>query len=129
MYLLRVLIGSHVSFASVIGQSNYWFWIENRSTILKYQAYLALVLNIIFHFLVLFQTDSAVTSPVFAHVCHVMTFVPADCKDQLFVLALDLVTRPLVSNDDVSEQLRLSINSLSSEVYKAALLQKLYQNL
>ena len=66
---------------------------------------------------------------MFAHVCHVMTFVPSDCEDQLFVLALDLVSRPSISNDDVTEQLRLSINSLSSEVYKAALMQKLHQNL
>lgn len=66
---------------------------------------------------------------MFAHVCHVMTFVPSDFEDQLFVLALDLVSRPSILNDDVTEPLRLSINSLSSEVYKAALMQKLNQNL
>lgn len=79
--------------------------------------------------LVSFQTDAAATALVFAHVCHVMTFVPVDCIDQLFVLALDLVARPSVSNSDVSEQLKYSINSLSSEVHRAALTQKLYQNL
>ena len=77
----------------------------------------------------LFQTDAAVTALMFAHVCHVMTFVPPDCKDQLFVLTLDLVARPALSNDDVGEQLKLSINSLSSEVYKTALMQKLFQNM
>lgn len=66
---------------------------------------------------------------VFTHVCHVMTFVPADCMDQLFVLTLDLVTRPIVSNSDISEQLKCSVNILSSEVHKAALTQKLNQNL
>ena len=76
--------------------------------------------------LVLFQTDEAATALVFAHVCHVMTFVPVDCIDQLFVLALDLVARPSVSN---CEQLKHSINSLSSEVHRAALTQKLNQDL
>jgi len=70
-------------------------------------------------------TDAAVTAPVFAHVCHVMTFAPADCADQLFVLVLDLVGKPSVTNDDIIEQMKLTINSLSSEVYKAALMQKL----
>lgn len=65
------------------------------------------------------------TAPVFAHVCHVMTFVPADCVDQLFVLALDLVGKPSVTDDDIIEQMKLTVNSLSSEVYKAALMQKL----
>ncbi|KAL9988358.1 hypothetical protein ACROYT_G002795 [Oculina patagonica] len=75
------------------------------------------------------MTDAAATALVFAHVCHVMTFVPVDCIDQLFVLALDLVSRPSVSNSDVSEQLKHSINSLSSEVHRAALAQKLNQSL
>ncbi|KAJ7339445.1 Gem (nuclear organelle) associated protein 4 [Desmophyllum pertusum] len=75
------------------------------------------------------NTDAAVTASVFAHVCHVMTFVPADCMDQLFVLALDLVARPSVSNSDVSERMKRSINRLSSEVHRAALTQKLNQNM
>lgn len=75
----------------------------------------------------LFQTDPPTAALVFAHVCRVMTFVPADCTDQLFVLCLDLVSRPLVSC--TSERLRMAINSLSSEVYKAALIQKLSQNM
>ena len=74
-----------------------------------------------------FQTNAAVTASVFAHVCHVMTFVPAACVDQLFVLSLDLVARPSVSNGDVIEQLKLSINRLSSHVHRAALMQKLNQ--
>lgn len=76
-----------------------------------------------------FQTSKAVIVSVFAHVCHVMTFVPADCVDQLFVLTLDLVTRPTVSNSDIIEQLKSSVNILSSEVHRAALTQKLNQNL
>ena len=64
---------------------------------------------------------------VFSHVCHVMAFVPADCMDQLFVLTLDLVTRPIVTNSDISEQLKSSANILSSEVHRAALIQKLNQ--
>ena len=56
-----------------------------------------------------------------------MTFVPPDCTDQLFVLCLDFVSRPLVSC--TSERLRMAVNSLSSEVYKAALIQKLSQNM
>jgi len=75
------------------------------------------------------STSEAVIVSVFAHVCHVMTFVPADCVDQLFVLTLDLVTRPTVSNSDISEQLKSSVNVLSSEVHRAALTQKLNQNL
>ena len=78
--------------------------------------------------MVYFQTDVAVTAPVFAHVCHVMTIVPADCEDQLFVLALDLVARPSFMSDDITEHLKMSINNLTSEVYKATLLQKLNQN-
>lgn len=74
-----------------------------------------------------FQTDPPTAALVFAHVCRVMTLVPADCTDQLFVLCLDLVSRPLVSS--TSERLRMAINSLSSEVYKAALIQKLAQNM
>ena len=74
-----------------------------------------------------FQTDPPTAALVFAHVCRVMTFVPADCTDQLFVLCLDFVSRPLVSC--TSERLRKAINSLSSEVYKAALIQKLSQNM
>ena len=74
-----------------------------------------------------FQTDPPTAALVFAHVCRVMTFVPADCTDQLFVLCLDLVSRPLVSC--TSERLRMAINSLSSEVFKAALIQKLSQNM
>lgn len=74
-----------------------------------------------------FQTDPPTAALVFVHVCHVMTLVPADCTDQLFVLCLDLVSRPLVSS--TSERLRMAINSLSSEVYKAALMQKLSQNM
>lgn len=69
------------------------------------------------------------TAPVFSHVCHVMTVVPADFEDQLFVLALDLVARPSFMKDDISEQLKMSINTLTSEVYKATLLQKLNQNI
>lgn len=79
--------------------------------------------------LVSFQTDAEATALVFAHVCHVMTFVPSDCIDQLFVLALDLVARPSVSNSDMTEQMKNSINSLLSEVHRAALTQKLSQNL
>ena len=63
---------------------------------------------------------------LFAHVCHAMTFVPADCDDHLFILALDLVSKPSRLDNDVTELLKLSINSLSSDVYKTALLQKLY---
>lgn len=74
-----------------------------------------------------FQTDPPTAALVFAHVCRVMTFVPADCTDQLFVLCLDFVSRPLVSC--TSERLRMAVNSLSSEVYKAALIQKLSQNM
>lgn len=74
-----------------------------------------------------FQTDPLIAALVFAHVCRVMTFVPADCTDQLFVLCLDVVSRPLVSS--TSERLKMAINSLSCEVYKAALIQKLSQNM
>lgn len=74
-----------------------------------------------------FQTDPPTAALVFAHVCRVMTFVPPDCTDQLFVLCLDFVSRPLVSC--TSERLRMAVNSLSSEVYKAALIQKLSQNM
>ena len=74
-----------------------------------------------------FQTDPPTAALVFAHVCRVMTFVPPDCTDQLFVLCLDFVSRPLVSC--ISERLRMAVNSLSSEVYKAALIQKLSQNM
>jgi len=73
--------------------------------------------------------SEAVIVSVFAHVCHVMTFIPADCMDQLFVLTLDLVTRPTVSNSNIREQLKSSVNILSSEVHRAALTQKLNQNL
>ena len=79
--------------------------------------------------LVSFQISEEVIVSVFAHVCHVMTFVPADCVDQLFVLTLDLVTRPTVSNFEIIEQLKSSVNILSSEVHRAALTQKLNQNL
>jgi len=79
--------------------------------------------------LVSFQISEAVIVSVFAHVCHVMTFVPADCMDQLFVLTLDLVTRPAVSNSDVADHLKISVNILSSEVHRAALTQKLNQKL
>ena len=79
--------------------------------------------------LVSFQISEAVVVSVFAHVCHVMTFAPADCIDQLFVLTLDLVTRPTVSNSDIRDQLKSSVNMLSSEVHRAALTQKLNQNL
>ncbi|XP_068734665.1 uncharacterized protein [Montipora capricornis] len=72
------------------------------------------------------STDVAVTLMLFAHVCHAMTFVPADCDDHLFILALDLVSKPSRLDNDVTELLKLSINSLSSDVYKTALLQKLY---
>ena len=65
---------------------------------------------------------------LFAHVCHAMTFVAADCDDHLFVLALDLVAKSSKLGG-IREQLKLSINSLSSEVHKTALLQKLYQTL
>ena len=78
--------------------------------------------------MVSFQTSEAVIVSVFAHVCHVMTFVPVECVDQLFVLTLDLVTRPTVSNSDINEQLKRSVNNLSSEVHRAALTQKLNQN-
>lgn len=74
-----------------------------------------------------FQISEEVIVSVFAHVCHAMTFVPADCMDQLFVLTLDLVTRPTVSNSDISEKLKSSVNILSSEVHRAALTQKLNQ--
>ena len=74
-----------------------------------------------------FQISEGFIVSVFAHVCHVMTFVPADCMDQLFVLTLDLVTRPTVSNCDISEQLKSSVNILSSEVHRAALTQKINQ--
>lgn len=79
--------------------------------------------------LVSFQISEAVIVSVFAHVCHVMTFIPADCMDQLFVLTLDLVTRPTVSNSNIREQLKSSVNILSSEVHRTALTQKLNQNL
>ncbi|KAK2553229.1 Gem-associated protein 4 [Acropora cervicornis] len=71
---------------------------------------------------------AAVIVRLFAHVCHAMTFVAADCDDHLFVLALDLVAKSS-KLDGIREQLKLSINSLSSEVHKTALLQKLYQTL
>lgn len=71
---------------------------------------------------------AAVIVRLFAHVCHAMTFVAADCDDHLFVLALDLVAKSS-KLDGIKEQLKLSINSLSSEVHKTALLQKLYQTL
>ena len=79
--------------------------------------------------LVSFQTDAEATALVFAHVCHVMTFAPSDCVDQLFVLALDLVARRSASNSDITERMKNSINSLVSEVHRAVLIQKLSQNL
>lgn len=74
------------------------------------------------------NTNAMVTASVFGHLCHVMTFAPVACLDQLFVLSLNLVTRPSVSSSDVIERMKMSINRLSSQVHKAALMQKLNQS-
>ena len=67
------------------------------------------------------------TAGLFAHVCHVMTILPADLTDKVFVLALDLVARLSLLSDDLVDHLKQTIGSLSLEVYKVALMQKLNQ--